>query len=433
MNIFRFLRFVFSFCMFSFIMPSASLFTGRKEVVRDGTSEKWDGGNSTININLGRYVNKRALAHIFLVRGQVKVTLPTANSATQSAQGVLKWADDYIYKIFQSFQIVLNGTIQVKDCPDLTFFRYWNALYNRGKFPMENVPTDFTIGNNEQTTTIDFEVPILVPYAIYDMLGAPQCNIPTWIWNTFQMVARNANQTSMLSESAQVTITNTPATGNPTTTSATASVALQNVNVSAYVKNFITDMPKGNAQEILAGLGSLLVTKYTSKNFAGGGVGQYIELPNNIWAAHYTIVLRDSETRARIPLSVLDNIRFANGDFVLADSAPTILINDLIQRFSLSRSLWAESLADSPDGKGILCGVLTLYTNYFGDMNNSLVYRELRQPRIIFDFNNKLSQYLSQGAELLVEVYSSYIEVPQTFNTLANALAQEQAERENRV
>lgn len=428
--------FISMFCVFfKFgIMPSASLFSGRKEVVRDGTSEKWDSSGGTININLGRYVNKRALAHIFRITGQIKVSLPTTNTATQKAAGVLNWADDYLYKIFQSFQIVLNGTIQVKDTPDFTFFRYWNSLYNRGKFPLERVPTDFEVGNNAQSVTLDFEVPILVPYAIYDMLGAPQCNIPTWVWNTFQMVARNAAQTNMLSESANVTITNTPASGNPTSTQATASVSLENVNISAYVRNFITAMPKGNAQEILAGLGSLFETKYTTKNFAGGGVGQYIELPNNIWASQYTIVFRDSKTRNRIPLSVCDNIRFANGDFTLVDASPSILVNELIQRFSLSRSLWDEELAESPDGKGTLCGVVAIYTNYFGDMNNSLIYRELRQPRITFDFNDTLQSYLSDvDSTLLVEVYSSFMEVPQTFNTLANALAQEQAEVENRV
>lgn len=408
MSIVNFLISMFQ-VMFQFnIVGANSLYVGRKEVIQDGNGENWK-PNSNVTIKAGIYQNKRNLAHILYVEGLLKAEIP-ASSTSESVVNI-QWQEDYLYNMFENFQINLNGTIQVKDTLDLRIFRYWNALYNRGKFAFEKIPTSITIPAGETTGTAKFSCPIVIPYAIYDMLGAPQCNIPTWFFQTFNITYKNAPLDSIL---------------NPVVSegSVSASVSIDSCTVNPYAKYFITQPIEGNAQQILEGLGKLLTTKFISKNFGGGGTGQYIDLPNFIWARDYTIILRNSITKKRIPLEVIDRIRLADGNFVLVDTKPDILINDLVQRFSLSRELWSPELTDSPDGVGTLHGVLSIYTNYFGDMNNSLVFKSLNQPRITFDFNNELASYLGEGEALNVEVYSTYMETPTAFETIAQGEAQ---------
>lgn len=415
-----FIAFFAMFFRFNLIGAN-SLFVGRKEVIQDGNGENWK-PNSNVTIKAGIYQNKRNLAHILFIEGQIKVELPTSKEAPQAVK--LQWKEDYLYNLFENFQINLNGTIQVKDTLDLRIFRYWNALYNRGKFAYEKIPTECIVMPNQSVGYVKFSCPIVIPYAIYDMLGAPQCNIPTWFFQTFNITFKNATQDAVLDSTAYDS-------GGAVISG--GSVSIDTCTVNPYAKYFITQPIEGNAQQILEGLGKLLVTKFISKNFGGGGTGQYIDLPNFIWARDYTIILRNSVTKRRIPLDVIDRIRVADGNFVLVDTKPDILINDLVQRFSLSKELWEMDLADSPDGVGTLHGVLPIYTNYFGDMNNSLVYKSLNQPRITFDFNNSLAQYLAEGEALNVEVYSTYMETPTAFETIAQGEAQRIAQIQSTI
>lgn len=392
----------------------AGVFNGRKNIEFDGTGSQWQ-PNGNVVVDLGRYRNKRNLATILTITGNIKATVATAPSAETSYNILYK--DDHFYNLFSNFQVKLNGNTEVKNVTSLAIFRFMNVLQNRGKFEFRDVPSQITIKANETTGYVPFKLIVTVPFSMFDMIGATQTNICTWLFSSFQMTYKNEVQDVVFKNN----IANKSDTPDSNVNGASISIDSAYVNTSA--KYWLTsDLVASDPAVYLEQMGNLYTTKVISKGFAGGGKGQYLELTPNLWAKDYIIVIRNSETNERID-GIVDRIKIADGNNILVDTTPEILKNDMMTRFSLSQALFSEKLADSPDNKGIFYGVYHIGTNYFGDMNNSLVFISWNQPRLTIDFNDNFSNVIKSGQEVLVEVYQNYEEQPQLLQQVATAEA----------
>lgn len=387
----------------------AGVFQGRKNIEADGTGAQWQ-PNGNVVIDLGRYRNKRNLATILTISGLITAKVTTAPTAEGGVNVTIPYKDDHFFNLASNVQIKLNGNTEVKNITSLAIFRFMNVLQNRGKFEYKNLPESINIPKSQTSASASFEVLVTIPYSLFDMLGATQCNIPTWLFSSFQLTYKNEVQDVVFSQ--------------PTT--AGQSVELTNAYVNCQAKYWLTDEirtsdPKAFAEQ----MGNLYTQKVISKGFSGGGKGQYIELTPNIWVKDYILVFRNSQTNERID-GIITRLKIADGNNILVDTTPAVLKNDMMNRFSLSQALFDRELADSPDGKGIFYGVYHISTNYFGDMQNSLVFASWNQPRVYIDFVDNLG--LTTGQEVLVEVYQSYEEQPQLLQQVAMAEANAQAQ-----
>lgn len=391
----------------------AGVFNGRKNIEADGTGAVWQ-PNSNVVIDLGRYRNKRSLGTILTITGNIVVSVATA--PTTATEYILRYKDDHFYNLFSNAQIKLNGNTEVKNVTSLAIFRFLNTLQNRGKFEYKEIPNSVTIPANQTSASVPFKLIITIPYAMFDQIGATQCNICTWLFSSYQLTYKNEPQESAIYDIARLSTTpNSDANG--------ASVKLEGVYVNAQAKYWLTpEITASDSVAFLNAMGNLYIQKVISKGFAGGGKGQYMELTPNLWVKDYTIVARNSETNERID-GIFDRIKIADGNNILIDTTPEILKNDMLQKFSMSQMLFEKELADSPDGKGVFYGVYRVDTNYFGDMNNSLVFASWNQPRLTIDFNEKFSEVISAGQEVIIEVYQSSEEQPQLLQQVAQAEA----------
>lgn len=396
-------------------MPPMSnqLYSGRKSIESDGTGQQWK-ENSNIVIDLGRFTNKRNLATILTLSGVLSASVGTALTADTTYN--IRYKDDHFYNLLSNVQVRLNGTTEVKNVTSLALFRYIACLQNRGKFPYEELPTSVTIKSGATSATIPFKLVVVIPYAMFDQIGATQTNIATWLFSSFQLTAKCEPASVVFNPTARVSTT-------PTSDTGAATLSLQSAYVNCDAKYWIVEGITGTTQlEYLQNLGNLYVSKVISKGFAGGGKGQFVELTPNLWARDFTIVLRNSQTNERLD-NILDRVRIADGNNVLVDTKPEILKNEMMSKFSLSQRLFDKTLADSADNKGVFYGVYRIDTNYFGEMNNSLVIASWNQPRLIIDFNDNFATE-SGGEQVLVEVYQNYEEAPQLLQQIALAQAQ---------
>ena len=382
----------------------AGVFQGRKNIEADGTGAQWQ-PNGNVVIDLGRYRNKRNLATILTLSGILTASVTTAPTTDAGIDVPISYKDDHFFNLCSNVQVKLNGNTEVKNVTSLAIFRYFNVLQNRGKFEYRNMPTKINIPKGQTSAQAAFELIVTIPYALFDMLGATQCNIPTWLFSSFQLTYKNEVQDVVFSQ---------PATAGQ-------KIELTNAYVNCSAKQWITDeIRDSNPVAFAEKMGNLFVQKVISKGFSGGGKGQYIELTPNIWCKDYVVVFRNSQTNERLD-GIATRIKIADGNNILVDTTPAILKNDMMTRFSLSQALFEKELADSPDGKGIFYGVYHIGTNYFGDMQNSLVFQSWNQPRLYIDFVETLN--LQAGQEVLVEVYQAYEEQPQLLQQVATAEA----------
>lgn len=382
----------------------AGVFQGRKNIEADGTGAQWQ-PNGNVVIDLGRYRNKRNLATILTLSGIITAKVTTAPTAEGGVDVPINYKDDHFFNLCSNVQVKLNGNTEVKNVTSLAIFRYLNVLQNRGKFEYRNMPSKINIPKSQTSAQATFELLVTIPYALFDMLGATQCNIPTWLFSSFQLTYKNEVQDVVFSQ--------------PTT--AGQSLELTNAYVNCSAKQWITDeIRDSNPVAFAEKMGNLFVQKVISKGFSGGGKGQYVELTPNIWCKDYVVVFRNSQTNERLD-DIVTRMKIADGNNILVDTTPAILKNDMMTRFSLSQALFERELADSPDGKGIFYGVYHIGTNYFGDMQNSLVFQAWNQPRLYIDFVEALN--LQAGQEVLVEVYQAYEEQPQLLKQVAAAEA----------
>lgn len=391
----------------------AGVFNGRKNIESDGTGATWQpNGNSVID--LGRYYGKRNLATILTITGNIQATSQTAvNSDTEF---FIDYKDDHFYNLLSNLQIRLNGSTEVKNENSLVIFRVLNTLQNRGKFEWNQLPTSITIPNGQTSALAPFELVIVIPYAMFDAIQATQTNIPTWLFSSFQMSYKNEIDSSVFNKLAQ-----------DSTNTKSATISLQSAYVNCQAKYWQTGAIDAKTQaEYLDKMGNLYVHKVITKGFAGGGKGQYIELTPNIWVKDFTLIFRNSATNERID-GFIDKIRISDGNNILVDTTPSIIKNDMISRFSLSKTLFGKELADSPDGKGLYYGVYRIDSNYFGEMNNSKVFASWNQPRLTIDFKDDLQGIITAGQEIVVEVHQAYEETPQLLQQVAAAEAQAQA------
>lgn len=382
----------------------AGVFTGRKNIEADGTGAQWQ-PNGNVVIDLGRYRNKRNLATILTISGIITAKVATAPTTDAGTVVPIAYKDDHFFNLASNVQIKLNGNTEVKNVNSLAIFRFMNVLQNRGKFEYRELPESITIPKGQTTASAEFLVLVTIPYSLFDMLGATQCNIPTWLFSSFQLTYKNEEQSLVFNQ--------------PTT--AGQSLELANAYVNCQAKYWLTDeIRESDPVKFAEKMGNLYTQKVISKGFSGGGKGQYIELTPNIWVKDYILVFRNSQTNERID-DISTRVKIADGNNILVDTTPAILKNDMMNRFSLSQALFERELADSPDGKGIFYGVYHISTNYFGDMQNSLVFASWNQPRLYIDFIDNLG--LAVGQEVLVEVYQSYEEQPQLLQQVARAEA----------
>lgn len=392
----------------------AGVFNGRKNIEADGTGATWQpNGNSVID--LGRYQGKRNLATILVITGIVSASVTTATTKAETLD--ISYKDDHFYNLLSNVQIRLNGSTEVKNVQSLTCFRILNTLQNRGKFEYNNIPLQVTIPQGATKGTAPFELVIVIPYSMFDMIQATQCNIPTWLFSSFQMSFKNEIASSVFA-----------ATSN--NGSITANINIDTAYINCSAKYWQTGAIQATSQEdYLDKMGNLYVQKTITKGFGGGGKGQYMELTPNIWVKDFTLIFRNSRTNERID-GFIDRIRISDGSQILVDTSPAIIKNDMISRFSLSKMLFERELADSPDGKGLYYGVYRIDSNYFGEMNNSRVFASWNQPRLTLDLNDDVSSVISTGEEIVVEVVQSYEETPQLLRQLAQAEANAQAARQ---
>lgn len=394
---------------------SNQLYSGRKSIESDGTGQQWK-ENSNIVIDLGRFTNKRNLATILTLSGVLKASIDTAPSSETFYN--ITYKDDHFYNLLSNMQVRLNGTTEVKNVTSLALFRYLACLQNRGKFPYEELPKQIKIEQGKKEATTPFKLVIVIPYAMFDQIGATQTNIATWLFSSFQLTAK--------CEPASVVFNKTARVSTASDDTGAATISLQSAYVNCDAKYWIVEGISGNTQlEFLQNLGNLYVSKVISKGFAGGGKGQFIELTPNLWARDFTIVFRNSQTNERLD-NIVDRIRIADGNNVLVDTKPEIIKNEMMSKFSLSQRLFDKNLADSQDNKGVFYGVYRIDTNYFGEMNNSLVIASWNQPRLVIDFNDNFATE-SGGQQVLVEVYQNYEEAPQLLQQIALAQAQAQS------
>ncbi|WP_300731525.1 hypothetical protein [uncultured Helicobacter sp.] len=397
----------------------AGVFNGRKNIEPDGTGAQWQ-PNGNVVIDLGRYRNKRALATILTITGQIVAKVTTA-PASDTAY-TINYADDHIYNLFSNVQIKLNGNTEVKNVTSLAVFRFINTLQNRGKFEYREIPESVSIKAGQTQGVAEFKLVITIPFAMFDQIGATQTNICTWLFNSFQLTYKNEPQEvcfkSMLARAQ-----------GASNDEGAATLSLANTYVNCSSKYWITSEIQANTQEdFLSQMGNLYVQKVISKGFSGGGKGQYIELTPNLWIKDFIIVFRNSQTNERLD-GMIDRIKIADGNNILVDTTPEILKNEMLQKFSLSQMLFGKELSDSPDGKGVFYGVYHIASNYFGDMNNSLVFMSFNQMRLSIDFNDKFASVLNGATEeILVEVYQNYEDSPQLLQQVALAEANRTAQ-----
>lgn len=159
-------------------------------------------------------------------------------------------------------------------------------------------------------------------------------------------------------------------------------------------------------------------TEYVSLGAKGALLDKFTPT-TNVSLGSIILILRDSLTNKRID-NVIENFRFTDGTKPLFDIKPEFLRQDLKSRYKLSLGLFDAIDEGEPDGMGALHGVHKLDTTYFGELDNAILATgNWQRPKLYLDMKS-VSDELSSGAQVKIEVYQNFYEVPQMTQNMAN-------------
>lgn len=388
-----------------------ALTTGIKQILNDASSVQYK-DRAQLTLDFHTYSNYKLLKSWIRVKGRVTATLNTAPTAKQSVKLVYK--SDYTYRLFENFLFKLNSNIEVRQLNDLSFCRFYAALENIGRLPLENIPVsfDFEANAKESTTEVEFLIPLW--FIMPDMINQTQTFIFTELYNTIQAI---------FSTNDYNTIVLNAKNGNTNLTIGGDIKFKLEANIDSVSEYWIMDnnyLQSATQQEVLAKMGAIFKVNTYQDNFTGSGKNLYIRImpTTELILKDLTIVCRNKQTGQRID-GAITRLELRNGDRPLMNVTPNIIRQEMIDRYDLSWDMFKETDIEQKDQQGLLYGVLRVDSSIFGDLENGLrATGNWNQPYLYFDLDKDVVDSLGGGID--ISVFQSSVQIPSVLQQLAN-------------
>jgi len=389
-----------------------TLSTGSRQVLSDINSAKLgkEGTTQTENLQIQQWY--KLLKTCLKINGQIKCSVSTA--PTEDTEFFIEYQNDHFYNLISNFQLRLNSNYEVKNFVNLAYLRYLSLLMDEGYSDLFKIPKSVIIKSGQTETYVDFEVFIPLNFMLFDMQGSVRAFIATWLYNAIQATWRNEADSSVFNLEAK-----------NADSSASATLSIVDKNIESASNYWITGpgvFSGSSTNEVLNKLGGFYrttsFTEYVSLGAKGALLDKFTPTTNmNLGSS--ILILRDSLTNKRID-GVIENFRFTDGTKPLFDIKPEYLRQDLKSRYKLSLGLFNNVDSGEVDGMGALHGIHKIDTTYFGELENAiLAVGNWQRPKLYLDMKTDSSE-LSAGAQVKIEVYQNFYEVPQMLQNMSN-------------
>lgn len=389
---------------------SYGLTTGSRQVLSDINNAKLGKAGTTQTESLQIQQWYKLLKSTIKIAGQIKAQITVA--ASKDTEFPISYVNDHFYNLLSNFQIRLNSNYEVKNFVNLAYLRYLSLILDEGYTDMAKIPSAVTIKQGQTEGYADFELYIPINFLLFDMQGSVRSFVATWLYNAIQATWRNESDEAVLS---------TTSTGG----NVEAKVSIESKTIESASNYWITGsgvFSGGTQAEVLTKLGGFYRTTSFTEYVSLGAKGALLDKftpTTNVSLGSIILILRDSLTNKRID-NVIENFRFTDGTKPLFDIKPEFLRQDLKSRYKLSLGLFDAIDEGEPDGIGALHGVHKLDTTYFGELDNAILATgNWQRPKLYLDMKS-VSDELSSGAQVKIEVYQNFYEVPQMTQNMAN-------------
>lgn len=394
---------------------------GIKQLQADAPSENLSFGSSgTLNFKV--LTPYKALHTMLRLKGKIKVN-STSQAQNADVNVAINYKDDHFYNLLSSFQFKADNDV-IKDLQvNLAFFRFWLAYVQEGYELIQNIPNNVTIKQGESSGEASFEVDIMIPFLMYDMLNIWQTGLLTWLYKSIYANFKVQGADSVINGVTTGNETNLPQAG--------LSVEIVNPTAESYTDydivdvNYLSSNESGKAltaDEVLQKIGGYFKVVSQVQNFTAQGNNLFIKLlPTNIMIfKDLFIIVRDAETGERVD-DVVDKITLKDGSRAIVDIDPRAIRNGDIFKYKINPNLFAKSNLSYPDKKGVLYGVYRVDGSNFNNLSNSkLATYSWNNPMVYFDINSNITNHKSG---LNFEVIQCYKETSDSMLKTANAFA----------
>lgn len=400
-----------------------SITQGIKQLQSDAPSENLSFGSSgTLNFKV--LTPYKALHTMLRLKGTIKVE---SSSAVQNADTkvAIQYKDDHFYNLLSSFQFKADNDV-IKDLQvNLAFFRFWLAYVQEGYELIQNIPSEVTIKNGETSAEVPYEVDIMIPFLMYDMLNIWQTALLTWLYKSIYANFKVMDADAVIKDVTSQNTTNLPQNN--------LSFSIVNPTAESYTDYDIVDVNYLNTNEagkpltqaeVLQKIGGYFKVVTQVQNFTAQGNNMFVKLlPTNIMLfKDLFVVVRDAATGERVD-NVIDKITLKDGSRAIVDIDPRAIRNGDIFKYKINPNLFAKSNLTYPDGKGVLYGVYRIDGSNFNNLSNSkLATYSWNNPMLYFDINSNITSHTSG---LNFEIIQCYKEVSDSMLKVANTFASE--------
>lgn len=390
---------------------NTALTTGIKQILNDASSVTYK-DRAQLTLDFHTYSNYKLLKSWIRVKGKVTATLATPLTTAGSVGLVYK--SDYTYRLFENFLFKLNSNIEVRQLNDLSYLRFYSALENIGRLPLENIPVSFDFKANEQDSVAEVEFLLPLWFIMPDMINQTQTFIYTELYNTIQAIFSTNDYNSIVKS----------ATAGATKKEVGTDINFKlEANIDSVSEYWIVNndyLQGATQQEVLAKMGAIFKVNTYQDNFTGSGKNLYIRImpTTELILKDLTIICRDKATGQRVD-NAITRLELRNGDRPLMNVSPNIIRQEMIDRYDLSWDMFKETDETQKDKQGLLYGVLRVDSSIFGDLENGLrATGNWNQPYLYFDLDQQVVNSLGGGID--ISVFQSSVQVPSVLQSLAN-------------